>query len=84
MSCYVCGSTNVEYHHALFGAKYRKLADKYGLIVALCPEHHRGKYSPHFDRELDLELKRKAQEEFEAVHGHEAWMRVFGRNYRED
>ena len=80
MSCYVCGSTNVEYHHMVYG-RNRKMADRYGLILPLCPEHHRGKYSPHFNKELDLEIKRMAQRQFEEIHGHDAWVRVMGINY---
>ena len=38
-------------------------------------------YGVHFDRELDLRLKRECQEEFEKRHSHEEFMAIFGRNY---
>ena len=39
----VCGVPQIEIHHIQQGAKGR--ADN--ETVPLCPEHHRGKYSPH-------------------------------------
>ena len=35
----------------------------------------------HFDRELDLSLKRECQRRFEKIYGHEKFMQVFGRSY---
>lgn len=81
--CFLCGSTqNLECHHLMHGSGWRKLADKYGLKVWLCAYHHRdNKQGVHGNRELDLKLKRMAQEVFEAKHGHEKFMKIFGRNY---
>ena len=81
--CYLCGSTlNLEKHHCIYGTGHRKLADKYGLTVWLCPFHHRdNKYGVHGNREFDLEMKRLAQETFESKHGHDKWMQTFGRDY---
>lgn len=41
--CLVCGSNNIEAHHVLRGGEGRPDDS----IVPLCPEHHRGKVSPH-------------------------------------
>lgn len=81
--CYICGTTvGLEKHHCMFGSGHRKLADKYGLTVWLCAFHHRDtKEGVHGNRELDLRLKRVAQITFEAKHGHELWMKCFGRDY---
>ncbi len=80
--CYLCGSThNIEVHHILFGTAMRKIADKLGLKVPLCAEHHRGMQSPHRDRAVDLMLKQTAQKAYEAKHSREDWMRKVGRNY---
>ena len=50
--CIVCGSMKVEAHHLLAGSLGRP-DDK---IVMLCPEHHRGKFSPHgFDSDMFYE-----------------------------
>lgn len=79
--CAICKTTQgIERHHVFFGSD-RKMADKYGLVIDLCYEHHRGEFSPHHNRELDLQLKRHYQQIFEAEHGHEMFMKLFGRNY---
>lgn len=80
--CYLCGSTvGLEMHHIFFSA-LRPASDKYGLKCWLCAFHHRdNKHGVHGNRELDLKLKRKAQEIFEAKYSHEKYMKIFGRNY---
>ena len=49
-NCYVCGSKNIEVHHLDAGAKGR--SDK--NVICLCPEHHRGDFSPHGSRSIDF------------------------------
>lgn len=83
-TCYLCqkhGVTNA--HHVLHGAGYRKIADKLGLIVYLCPECHTGTNGIHGKNghERDMDLKRIAQWTWEQQHSHEEWMRIVGRNY---
>jgi hypothetical protein len=42
--CLVCGSCNIELHHI----KTKTMTDRAdNRIVPLCPEHHRGTFSPH-------------------------------------
>ena len=80
--CCVCGNPHTEEHHIFFGTANRKLSDKYGYVVRLCPEHHRGNCGVHFNRELDLHLKRLGQAHFEENHGtREDFIRTFGRSY---
>lgn len=79
--CYICGGTAcLEDHHIFFGSN-RANSEKYGLKVWLCCVHHRGKYSPHLNRTIDLQLREIAQREFEKTHSHEEFMDIFGRNY---
>lgn len=57
--CLVCGSPNVEVHHVIHGTANRKYADADGLVVPLCPEHHRGNNGVHghnnaFDVALEI------------------------------
>lgn len=81
-NCLVCGSPYVEIHHVMYGTSNRKLSDKYGLIVPLCQEHHRGQTGVHFKRSLDMCLKKLAQEKFNAVYGaNTSFLEVFGKNY---
>lgn len=80
--CFYCGTTlNLERHHCIHGTAGRRIADKLGLTIWLCSEHHRGNYSPHQNRELDLRLKRFAQSCYEDKHSREEWMEKVGRNY---
>lgn len=78
--CAICGSNKVEIHHCLHGWADRKLADKYGLVVGLCHEHHRELHdSP--SRAMDKFFQAKAQKAFEFKYSHEEFMKIFGRNY---
>jgi hypothetical protein len=80
--CFLCGTTlNLELHHVLHGTAMRKIADKLGLTVWLCSEHHRGKNSPHMNKAIDTDLKRFAQSEYEKRHDRFDWMAKVGRNY---
>ena len=81
-NCFVCGSPYTEVHHVIYGTANRKLSDKYGLIVPLCHEHHRGQTGVHFNRDFDISLKKLAQEKFNAVYGADkSFLEVFGKNY---
>ena len=76
--CYFCGRTGTLHHHHCLHGSRRKKADKYGLIVYLCPHCH----SQLHDLGVgDLFLEKKAQKYFEEKYGHEKWMKEFGKNY---
>ena len=81
--CFVCGTTyNLHSHHCLYGTANRKQAEKYGLKVWLCQEHHTGASGVHFNKDLDLYLKKLSQEAFEGKYGaRNEFIRVFGKNY---
>ena len=79
--CFVCGRYGTEIHHVFFGNPNRKLSDKYGLVIGLCYEHHRGNSGVHHNRELDLKMKRMAQKVFEQAYPEREFLAVFGRNY---
>ena len=83
--CFLCGTTRcLERHHIVFGAGRRKLSEEDGLWVWLCHSHHNEPpHGAHFDRELDLYLKRTAQQEYEKTHTRQDWMKRYGRNYAE-
>ena len=81
--CFICHSErNIETHHCFFGTANRKLSDKYGLIVPLCSDCHRGQNGVHNNRQLDLYIKRYAQMEFEKEYSFEKFMEVFKKHYR--
>ena len=80
--CALCGRVDrLERHHVMHGTANRKLAEKYGLVIWLCPDHHRGNMSPHHNANIDYAFKMAAQKKFEQIYSHEEWMEVFGRNY---
>lgn len=71
-------------HHILFG-RNRKKCDEDKLTVWLCQEHHEGTNGVHGKQghELDLELKRLAQETWMNYYNKtkEEFIRRYGRSY---
>lgn len=51
--CCICGRP-AEWHHIFKGVKQRKLSDLSGMILPLCPEHHRGIMGVHNHKELNV------------------------------
>lgn len=82
-ACYVCGCPVVHKHHIFYGTANRRLSEEYGCWVWLCPYHHNmSKEGVHFNRELDLQIKKECQECWEQVHGSRAdFIKVFGRSW---
>ena len=81
--CYVCHTIyNLHDHHIIYGTSNRKQSEKYGLKVWLCQEHHTGSCGVHFNKPLDLHLKKLAQEHFEAnIGARNEFIKVFGKSY---
>lgn len=83
--CLVCGKTwNLHRHHIFGGHGKRNMSEKYGCWCYLCGDHHdMSDAGVHFNRELDLELKRRCQTVLENEYGwtKEKMIRIFGRNW---
>ena len=80
--CWECGRYGTEIHHIFYGTADRKQSDKYGLVVGLCYDHHRGRYGVHNgNKELGLRLKRIAQMKFIEKYGESEYFAIFGKNY---
>ena len=80
--CFVCGRYGTEIHHIFYGTGNRIMSTKYGCVCGLCYDHHRGKHGVHNgNRELDLKLKRLAQEQFNKTYDKVDFTAIFGRNY---
>ena len=80
--CIECGRPTDAVHHCIYGVANRKLSEKYHLIVGLCYNHHTGHNGVHNgNKELDLRLKRMAQERFIQVYPEQDFLAIFGRNY---
>ena len=80
-TCLICGSPHTEVHHIFFGSGRRRISDRNGFIAYLCPEHHRGRISPHHDRETDLRLKERCQRAFEKTHTRQEFIALIGKSY---
>ena len=83
--CFVCGSqNNLHLHHIMFG-KNRNKADKDGLTVYLCYQHHEGTNGIHGKNgyELDLRLKKIAEERWLEYNNKsiDDFIKRYGRNY---
>ena len=82
--CYFCKKDRgLELHHCMMG-KWRKLADKDGLTVYLCHEHHTGNNGVHFNKEMRLELQKEAEKAYILRHSFKEWMERYGKNYLEE
>ncbi len=81
--CFLCKTIyNLHNHHIFYGTANRRLSEKYGLKVWLCGNHHNlSNEGVHFNRELDLHIKRIGQAAFEKTHTREEFMKIFGKNY---
>lgn len=91
-TCYLCKRINQDFnpkytheHHAIFGSANRKLSEKYGLKVYVCPEHHEyGDLSAHRNAEIALIIKKEAQKAFEKKYPNLSFREIFGKNYLDD
>lgn len=79
--CYICGRTEPLHKHHIYMGANRRLSEKYGCWVWLCPEHHTGNTGVHNNRNLDLMLKKLCQTEFEKEHCRAGFYAVFGKSF---
>ena len=80
--CYVTGARINLHRHHVYGGPLRQKSEQWGCWVYLRADYHNmSEHGVHFDRQLDLRLKRECQEAFEARFGHEKFMEIFGKNY---
>jgi hypothetical protein len=80
--CYVCNRNNwIEKHH-IYGASNRNKSELNGFTVYLCHYcHNEPPNGVHFNRELDLKLKRDCQKKYEETHTREEFRNLIGRSY---
>lgn len=81
--CFICETTlGLHCHHVFGGNANRKKSEKYGLKIWLCGRHHNlSNEGIHFNKAVDLAVKRKAQSKFEETHTRKEFMQIFGKNY---
>lgn len=79
--CFLCGRPAECVHH-VFAGPNRGISEREGFIVPLCNDCHNMKDgSVHFNRELDLDIKRSCQKEYEKTHTRAEFIKLIGRNY---
>lgn len=78
--CFVCGRPYPQIHHMM--NKWDKAkAEKYGLIIPLCMNHHTGAEGVHTKPEKMLACRQMAQRKFEEIHSRDEWIEEFGKSY---
>lgn len=83
--CFLTGAVDGLHRHHIFRGPRRPASEKWGCWVYLRWDLHNGSdYCVHKDKKLELQLQQQCQERFEELYGHEKFMKVFGKNYRED
>ena len=85
--CWLCGCTGkLHLHHTIGGSSRRKVSDKYGFVVWLCPYHHTlGPDSVHNDPQglPNRLLKEMSQDYYEANIGtREQFIKEFGKSFK--
>lgn len=77
--CYITGRTDhLDKHHIFTGIR-RKAAEQWGCWCYLTHDVHMAAHQRQ--PELLNQLRQECQERFEAIHGHEKFMQIFGKNY---
>lgn len=73
--CLICGTMqNIHTHEVFFGRNRQKAIDD-GCCVYLCGKHHnQSNYGVHFNRELDLSLKKVMEN---------AWLKYYNKSIDE-
>lgn len=83
--CYITKSTNnLHKHHIFGGTANRKLSEEDGMWIWLRADwHNLSDYGVHFNKELDLKLKRIAQKRWQEYYHKtkEDFIKKYGKSY---
>ena len=81
--CLVCKTeSGLHKHHVFFGRGLREISDRHGFWVYLCGRHHNlSNEGVHFNKELDIEIKKLTQHVYEKTYTREEFMRLVGMNF---
>ena len=77
--CFITGAERDLDRHHIYAGSRRKASEAWGCWVWLRHDIHMDLHSR--DTATDKMLKRACQERFEELHGHETFMRVFGKSW---
>lgn len=82
--CLICGATEaVHKHHIFYGTGNRNISEEQGCWCYLCAYHHNmSNNGVHFNKNLDIKLKRFCQRKWEENNGNrEQFIKTFGKSY---
>lgn len=83
--CYITKSTyNLHKHHVMEGTANRKLSEQDGLWLWLRADwHNLSNYGVHFNKELDLKLKKITQKRWQEYYSKtkEDFIKRYGKSY---
>lgn len=81
--CFVCKTqNNLHMHHIFFGTANREVSERNGFKVYLCGYHHNlSSFGVHYDKKLDMALKRYAQQLYEQEHTRQDFIKLVGKSY---
>lgn len=78
----ICTDRGLHKHHIFEGFGKRAASDRMGCWLWLCAKHHNmSSYGIHFNKDIDMEVKRECQRKYEENHTREEFMEQIGRNY---
>lgn len=79
-TCYVCGASgDTARHEVIYGTGRRQISKREGLWINVCPRCHARIHEGYYP-----ELKMAAQVLYERSHSRDEWMKLVGRNYRDN
>lgn len=81
--CFICKSPkNIHCHHIFEGTANRRKSEQYGFKIYLCgPHHNLSNEGIHFNKELEIKIKRMAQEYFEEhIGSRDYFIQEFGKS----
>ena len=83
---YLSGTPTNVIHHIYGGNGRRKISERYGFIIPLTPkEHNMSDEAIHFNKPVDMMIKRKCQAKYESMgHTGEEFISIIGRSYLDD
>ena len=87
--CYLCrkfygieNTVGLHEHHIFEGNANRRISEEIGAKIWLCAKHHNmSNYGIHFNKGVDLEVKKEAQMRYEKDHSREEFIEKIGRSY---
>ena len=80
--CFLTHRKSGLHKHHIYGGPNRRISEKNGFFIWLVPHYHNmSEEGIHFNKKLDLEVKRLCQKKYEETHSREEFIKLIGRSY---